>query len=177
LLGPMDKATTRPITDRVKTSLFDRLMAADRLADAVVADLFAGTGSLGLEALSRGAAHVTLIERDKVALDRLKRNLAAMGIGREANVVAGDALAASILPALERQPPTLIFVDPPYRMMSDGKDARRVAEQAERLAKIAAPTAMLVLRTDKHVAAPAFEGWAAADSHVYGSMSLHLYAK
>ncbi|MHC4996742.1 MAG: RsmD family RNA methyltransferase, partial [Planctomycetota bacterium] len=71
LLGPEGKNTTRPITDRVKVSLFDRLAAAGRIEGAVVLDLFSGTGSMGLECLSRGARHVTFVDRDRVALDRL----------------------------------------------------------------------------------------------------------
>jgi 16S rRNA (guanine966-N2)-methyltransferase len=177
LYGPQDKQTTRPMTDRVKTALFDRLSAADRIEEAVVVDLFAGTGSLGLESLSRGAAHVTFVERDRVALDRLKRNLNALGHRRrQANVVAGDALAASILPAFERRRPTLIFLDPPYRMMTDRKDNQRIARQAGRLARVGAPGALLVLRADKHAEPPAVTGWTGPTTYPYGSMNLHFYA-
>ncbi len=176
LLGPADKATTRPITDRVKTALFDRLDAAGRLAGAVVVDLFAGTGSLGLEALSRGADHVTLIERDPGARARLTRNVQALGAGREVNVVAGDALSGSILAAL-RRPPTLIFLDPPYRMMTRETDAARVRRQAERLAEAADGGALLILRTDKHVPAPPLAGWAEPASRTYGSMVVHAYPR
>jgi len=176
LLAPADKATTRPITARVKTALFDRLASADRLEDAVVVDLFAGTGSLGLEALSRGAAHVTFVERDRMALDRLKRNLHTLGHRkREANVVAGDALAASILPAFERRRPTLVFLDPPYRMLTSRKDAQRIARQAHRLAGACAPGALLILRAEKHAEPPAVAGWAGPTTYEYGSMMLHFY--
>ncbi len=176
LLGPADASTTRPITDRVKTSLFDSLEAAGRLARAVVLDLFAGTGSMGIECLSRGAKHVTFVERDRVAQERLKKNLAAIGAGPEANLIVGDATSAAILPALG-EPVTLIFVDPPYAMMSNDKRARPVVKQMRRLADSAAERAVMVLRTDKRTPAPTIEGWAGPTHKTHGSMTLHFYER
>jgi 16S rRNA (guanine966-N2)-methyltransferase len=80
-----------------------------------VLDLFAGTGAVGLEALSRGAAHVVFVERDRDAVRALRANLAALGLGAaEARVLRGDALAT--LPRLEGTTPPfdLVFLDPPY---------------------------------------------------------------
>ena len=104
--------TTRPTAERVRQALFDRLMHAPwggraLLEGARVLDVFAGTGALGLEALSRGAAHATFMEQDRAALTALRTNIAACRA--EATVVAGDA----------RRPPagtpcTLVFLDPPY---------------------------------------------------------------
>ena len=80
---PPDAETTRPITDRVKVSLFDRLWDAGLLDEGNALDIFSGTGSLGLEALSRGLSHCTFIERDKHALRLLKKNIDELGqIGR-----------------------------------------------------------------------------------------------
>ena len=105
--------TTRPTAERVRQALFDRLMHAPwggraLLEGARVLDVFAGTGALGLEALSRGAAHATFMEQDRAALTALRTNIAACRA--EATVVAGDA----------RQPPpgiacNLVLLDPPYR--------------------------------------------------------------
>jgi len=178
LLGPEDDATTRPITDRVKTSLFDRLDATGRIEGAIVADLFAGTGSLGLECLSRGASHVTFIERDRGAADRLRRNLEALRIGAEAAaLLRHDALGAALIDDLTDRPPTLIFVDPPYRMMLERGEARRVVRQMERLATVAGETALLILRTERHAEAPRVAGWADAETHHYGSMDVHHYER
>ena len=99
---------TRPTSDRVRETLFS--MLASRLGsfeDLRVADLFAGSGALGLEALSRGAAHATFVENNGAATALLKRN--AGKLGAEVQVVSGSALA---LPRAE--PFDLIFADPPY---------------------------------------------------------------
>ncbi len=103
---------TRPTAERVRQALFDRLMHAPwggraLLEGARVLDVFAGTGALGLEALSRGAAHATFMEQDRAALNALHANIAACGA--HATVLPGDA----------RRPPkgegcTLVFLDPPY---------------------------------------------------------------
>src|SRR6187549_2551889 len=87
LLAPKTDAT-RPITDRVKQSLFDIL--APEIPDAQVYDCFAGTGSMGLECLSRGAAHATFFEADRSAVVRLKKNIATLGVEGRSAVVAGD---------------------------------------------------------------------------------------
>lgn len=175
LLGPVDKATTRPITDRVKTALFDRLAAADRLAGARVLDCFAGTGSMGLECLSRGAAQVTFIERDRVALDRLRKNLRAIDRYDDAAVLTSDALAAGLVDALPGKPYQLLFIDPPYRMMTDRQSAAKVLEQMARLRHAASDDAVLVLRTDSHVEVDAVAGWRPPQAHRYGSMWLHFF--
>ncbi len=102
---------TRPTSDRAREGLFS--MLASRLGsfeDLQVADLFAGTGALGLEALSRGAAHCTFVEKDRAALDRLRHNIDRLGAGDRADVRAS---------AIEHAPPPpspcdLILVDPPY---------------------------------------------------------------
>ena len=99
---------TRPTSDRVRETLFS--MLASRLGsfeDLRVADLFAGSGALGLEALSRGAGHATFVENNAAAAALLKRNAAKLGA--EVQILGGSALA---LPRAE--PFDLIFADPPY---------------------------------------------------------------
>lgn len=103
--------TTRPTSDRAREGLFS--MLASRLGsfeDLQVADLFAGTGALGLEALSRGAAHCTFVEKDRAALDILKRNINRLGAGDRADI---RAQAVEHLPPPPR-PCDLIMLDPPY---------------------------------------------------------------
>jgi 16S rRNA (guanine966-N2)-methyltransferase len=126
LLPPEGSDTTRPITDRVKQSLFDILTPL--LPGARVYDCFAGTGSMGLESLSRGAAHATFFEADRAALKRLQQNIATLKVGPSSAVVPGDLFKwfASHQPEAKAD---LIFLDPPYRFLS---------EQPQALVKLAA---------------------------------------
>jgi 16S rRNA (guanine966-N2)-methyltransferase len=102
---------TRPTSDRAREGLFS--MLASRIGsfeDLQIADLFAGTGALGLEALSRGAAHCTFVEKDRTALDALRRNVERLGAGDRADIRAQ---------AVEHAPPParlydIVFIDPPY---------------------------------------------------------------
>lgn len=103
-------AGTRPTAGRVRETLFS--MLASRLGsfeDLRIADLFAGTGALGLEALSRGAASATFVESDTDALRAIRRNAVKLGAADRVRIIAGSALA---LPRSE--PFDLIFADPPY---------------------------------------------------------------
>jgi 16S rRNA (guanine966-N2)-methyltransferase len=108
---------TRPTSDRVREALFSLL---GDVSDARVLDLFAGTGSLGIEALSRGARSAVFIERNPRALRALKDNLASLEIGdARAEVRSGEALAA-LRSARERSETyDLVFIDPPYSRASD----------------------------------------------------------
>src|SRR5947208_16510520 len=108
LLGPLNAGTTRPITDRVKQSLFD--MIAPRLEGAVVYDCFAGTGSMGLECLSRGADRAVFFESNRSAVARLRQNISTLKVEKQADVVPGDLFqhfSATKSPALP--PADLIF--------------------------------------------------------------------
>jgi 16S rRNA (guanine966-N2)-methyltransferase len=111
--------TTRPTADRVRQALFDMLLHApwggrDAIAGAHVLDVFAGTGALGLEALSRGAAFATFIEQDRAALAALRANIATLRADDRTAALPGDALAAKPLAVAGRNPSTLVFLDPPY---------------------------------------------------------------
>jgi 16S rRNA (guanine966-N2)-methyltransferase len=113
LIAPAGE-TTRPTADRVRQALFDMLMHApwggrSVIEGAAVLDGFAGTGALGLEALSRGATSACLVDSDPAALRALRANIAACKAMGRCQVVAGDML--SISPGAAA---TLIFLDPPY---------------------------------------------------------------
>ena len=117
LKGPAK--ATRPTSDRVKESVFSILESMDVLEDAVVVDLFAGTGALGLEAASRGAKSVTLVEKDGAAAAICKENIALVYAslrknGAEASI---SLKQESVERYLKSAPPAdLIFVDPPYEL-------------------------------------------------------------
>ena len=103
-------ASTRPTADRVRETLFSMLVSRlGSFEDLRVADLFAGSGSLGLEALSRGAASATFVENDVRALAAMKRNVAKLGADDRVRILGGSALALA-----RSDPFDLILADPPY---------------------------------------------------------------
>ena len=101
----------RPTYDRVRESVFS--IIGSRVRDASVLDLFAGSGSLGIEGLSRGAARATFVEKDPRVRGVLLRNIEVLGLGREASVLGGDA-ARLLERGLPGAPFDLVFIDPPY---------------------------------------------------------------
>lgn len=173
LLAPETDAT-RPITDRVKQSLFDIL--APRLPDVRVYDVFAGTGSLGLECLSRGSTHATFFERDKSAAARLRRNVETIGVQARSRVVTQDVFgwfdAAIPVPAEQRA--GVIFLDPPYAFVRDRPDdLRRLAVKIAENHLVA--DGVIVFR---HDAADKLElpGLVVDDERTYGGMKLRFLA-
>jgi len=100
-------AATRPTPDRLRETLFDILQT--RIEGARFVDAYAGTGAVGIEALSRGAAHVWLLEKNRAALEAIRENVAALGIEGRATVVAGP-----VLQTISSYPADIVFLDPPY---------------------------------------------------------------
>lgn len=111
ILKSVNILSVRPATDRVKQTIFDVLSTRLDLEGAMVLDLFAGSGSLGIEALSRGAAHATFVETNRDAARCIRQNLTALGCLDRADVLEEDALwfVRSC-----RQQYALVFADPPY---------------------------------------------------------------
>jgi 16S rRNA (guanine966-N2)-methyltransferase len=170
LLAPEDSGTTRPITDRVKQSLFD-IVAPLLDEGAVVYDCFAGTGSMGLECLSRGAARAVFFEADRSALDRLKKNIAALRVEERSSVVAGDLFKYFANAVVPEAGVSVIFLDPPYRFLRERPE--QLAGLAEGLAQHLSPDGVVVFR---HDAADRLElpGLVRADERVYGRMALEF---
>jgi 16S rRNA (guanine966-N2)-methyltransferase len=144
LLAPESDAT-RPITDRAKQSVFDVLNP--RLPDAQIYDCFAGTGSMGLESLSRDAEFATFFEADRSALKLLSENLKALGVQERARIIPGDIFKWSRHAPPPEKKIDLIFLDPPYAMLRErGEDlialARILAEEH------LAPDGLVVFRHD-----------------------------
>lgn len=109
LLVPAGLAT-RPTTDKARQAVFNSLDSAGLIDGAAVADLYAGSGALGIEALSRGAATCVFVERDRAALHALRANIAALGLADRTTIVTSDVLAW--VPALRGV--DLALIDPPY---------------------------------------------------------------
>jgi 16S rRNA (guanine(966)-N(2))-methyltransferase RsmD len=106
-LKSLPGAATRPTPDRLRETLFDILQT--RIAGAAFADAYAGTGAVGIEALSRGAAHAWFLERGRSALEVIRDNLASLGLEARATVLAGPVLLT-----LPRVAADIVFLDPPY---------------------------------------------------------------
>jgi 16S rRNA (guanine966-N2)-methyltransferase len=163
-----DGVDIRPTPDRVRETLFNWLQP--RIVDARVLDLFAGSGALGLEALSRGAAHVTFVERDRRAVTAIGVLLKEWSESA-ATVTTGDALAW--LASAHREAPfDIVFIDPPF-------DAALVSAAA--LALVArgrlAPDARIYVEKRARDPSPALpEGWREQRAGRAGEVGYHLYA-
>ena len=158
-------AATRPTGDRVREALFSILGA--RVDDARVLDLFAGSGALGLEALSRGAALATFVESGQSALTALRANLAALGA--DAEVVRADALRwLRAAPDTARQY-DLVFLDPPY-----GRAAELGGPLSESLPAVLAPGALVVAECDRR--APLELTITKTDERCYGDTLIRIHA-
>jgi 16S rRNA (guanine966-N2)-methyltransferase len=111
---------TRPTSERVREALFSRLGHLGVVEGARVLDLYAGSGALGLEAASRGAAHVTLVEAAKAAAELCRRNAGALGLGERVDVVAARVQAyLAAPPSAGAAPADLVLLDPPYDVTED----------------------------------------------------------
>jgi 16S rRNA (guanine966-N2)-methyltransferase len=161
-----DTAGTRPVTDRVKEAIFSSIGAWVEGAD--VADLYAGSGSFGLEALSRGAASAVFVESGRKALDALKTNVKMVGLG-------GDVVDMKVHDYLEssRGPFHLVFVDPPWDM-----DAASLEEDLEKVDRVLAPRGEVVVsrRHDDRPPRPPV-AWRVIAEKRYGDTRVYRYEK
>ncbi|KHK97482.1 methyltransferase [Microbacterium mangrovi] len=166
---------TRPTSDRVRESLFAALESADALHGARVADLYAGTGALGLEALSRGAASADLVEQapgaEKLTRANAARVLKAMGGAVPASAVRVHRQSVGTYVATAHGPFDLVFLDPPYDL-GDGELARVLTALEPSLA----PDALIVVEraarsTDPEVPAE----WVAERTKRYGDTAIRWY--
>jgi 16S rRNA (guanine966-N2)-methyltransferase len=158
---------TRPTSDRARESVFNVLRHAkwlpgDVLDGAMVADIFAGTGALGLEALSQGAAHAVFIEQDRKASAVCRKNITNLKEEGQSLLLAADALAPPPRPA-DLAPRTLVFLDPPY-----GKDMGAQALEALVRRDWLAPQAVCVLEMSKKQQEKMPDGFKLEDERAYG---------
>lgn len=138
---------TRPTTERVREALFSRLEHYDALAGANVLDLYAGSGALAFEAVSRGARGAVLVEIAKAAADAARTNAAALGLNDQVEVVAQSV--ASWRPDSGDEPFDLVFADPPYDV-----EERAVGAFLERLAEPGVLTEEAVIMVERSVRSP-----------------------
>jgi 16S rRNA (guanine966-N2)-methyltransferase len=155
--------STRPTADRVREALFSILVAAGAVEGARVLDLFAGSGALGIEALSRGAASVDFVDSDERAVAAVRANLAA--VGAEAAVSRRDAFAWL---ASARGPYDLVFADPPYS--SAGRAAGRLSGL---LPPLLTDSSFTVTESDKRD--PLILDLPLADERTYGDTRIAIH--
>ncbi|MBM81397.1 MAG: 16S rRNA (guanine(966)-N(2))-methyltransferase RsmD [Planctomycetaceae bacterium] len=171
--------TTRPITDRAKEYLFEHIRFEVR--DRCVLDAFSGTGSLGLEAISRGSSSVVFIEQDRKAHELLRRNVEAIGVEEPHLCWRADILKTSFRPKTPETlfPYSLVFFDPPYRMIQDLRPKQEIYRSLTRLAKETVTTddVLLVLRTPEHSKFEMPECWELRRHLYISTMTLYLYHK
>jgi len=169
ITAPRGKAT-RPMLDRVREALFSTVQ--DWLEDGRVLDLFAGSGSLGIEALSRGAAKARLVERNPKTAALLSANLEALDLARRAEVVVGDALERASWG--KRSSADLILFDPPYPLLEDPNSRTEVLATVASLAcEVLRPKGMLVFHAARRAVTPgAFDPRLSVKERVYGTNSL-----
>jgi 16S rRNA (guanine966-N2)-methyltransferase len=167
---------TRPTSDRAREGLFGALEArlGAGLSGVAALDLFAGTGALGLEALSRGASRAVFVESDESAAGALEANVAALGAGERTTVVRGDAFAGASARAVALGPFALLLLDPPYRI-----EQALVWEAVERLDRDgcldADPLIVYEHLRSAEVSAPA--GFEALRTYVYGDTAMTLFGR
>jgi 16S rRNA (guanine966-N2)-methyltransferase len=159
---------TRPTADRVREGLFSMLTSRRELVGTHVLDLFAGTGALGLEALSRGVAHATFVESGREALVALRENVRSLGLEARSTIVgqkverAIDSIAG---------PFGLVFCDPPYALVREPA----LSAVLVKVAGLCEPEATLVLEHDSKDAPPELGSMMATESRRYGDTSLTFY--
>lgn len=176
LEGPPDAETTRPITSRVKESVFNLLRGW--CEDAVVLDLFAGVGAIGLEAVSRGAREVVMVELNGRIASILQFNVRELGCGDRATVVRADAMGPAALAQAPRDC-DLVFVDPPYVLWDDEVTRARLIDLAARCRANMKDESFLILRTPEDIPEdfPGIPGFDGPETHAYSlDMFVHLFS-
>ncbi len=154
IVAPEGEAT-RPTTDRAREATFNSLMSLGAVEDAKVIDLFAGSGAMGIEALSRGAASCAFLERDRKALDSIRYNIKTLQLADNTTVLSGDVMTNVV--ALRNV--DLVLADPPY-------DFDRWTDLLTVLNLVLAPGGVVVTESGREIQPP--EGWDVLRSKRYG---------
>ena len=165
----MPRSGTRPTTDRVRESLFNLLSARLDLDGLSVLDLYAGSGALGIEALSRGAASAVFVESDKSAANVIEKNISALGV-RGATVRRGAVTA--MLASTAARSVDLVFADPPYEV--DVREIETVLAALTTSGWAASGTVAVVERPASGPTLTWPEGWKVWPSRTYGDTRLEL---
>jgi len=177
LLSPKTR-DSRPITDRVKESLFSVLYKYDLPGGAVVADLFCGVGSLGLEALSRRAEFVMFVEQDSKIIVTLNKNIEKAGFVRGSKVMRANAFRIGAPVGAEAKKYGLVFIDPPYVTTTDVQADSRLGRLMLLLEQQAADDGIVVVRTHVQVSLlDKYGEFAVLERRWWGTMAVTILRK
>jgi 16S rRNA (guanine966-N2)-methyltransferase len=169
---------TRPITDRVKESVFNILYTKGYLENRIVADLFCGTGSMGLEALSRGAKWATFVDKERRVIEILKRNIEKADFIAQSKAVSGNIFRIGAPPTPECGLYDLVFVDPPYVMSNECGPTSQVGKLMALLSEQMLPGGLAILRThERAVIQSAYAELTQVDQRNWGTMTVTFYCK
>lgn len=163
--SPTNRLTTHPMGDRIRSSLFN--IIGTEVKDAEVLDAFAGTGALGIEAISRGAKNVTFIERDRLASKILKENIDQLGVSDMADVV--QVGVSTWIEKNQGKIYDIIFADPPYNDLQ--------LSTVERLGGLLKPNGLMVLSYPGRGEVPHVNEVVVVDNRSYGDAALAFYRK
>jgi 16S rRNA (guanine966-N2)-methyltransferase len=158
------KTEVRPTMDRVKAAIFSSL--GDEVIGARILDLFAGTGGLGIEALSRGAASALFVDENSAAVAAIERNLIRTKL--EGRVRQQDVFAF-LRSAQTREPFKIIFADPPYEKTKSGAEFTSLLLEDRQLAEMLEPSGIFVLEKRPGEQTPQMPGWNITRSKAYGA--------
>lgn len=162
--------TTRPTSDRVREAVFSAIESRiGRWQGVRAVDLYAGSGALGIEALSRGASHVVFVENDRKAAGFIRRNLSALGVGDDRAVVLTERAESGLCGQFPGHPASLLFADPPYRI-----DAAQVVGvfQAHAEAGVIRPGALVVYEHAAGVSPSWPDGFTPEEPRRYGDTAV-----
>ncbi len=159
-----DGHTTHPMSERIRNAIFNSIK--DELADAVILDAFAGSGALGIEAISRGAAHATFVEKDRIAGRIIDENIKTLKINDQTKVIHGSVKGWVNRTNVRYD---IIFADPPY--------ATPQFSTVIKLFRLLKPNGLMVLSYPGRGEAPTETGVVVVDNRSYGTAALAYYRK
>jgi 16S rRNA (guanine(966)-N(2))-methyltransferase RsmD len=165
-------AALRPTSDRLRETLFDILQT--RIEGSFFVDGYAGTGAVGIEALSRGARAVVFLEKHRASVALIRRNLEALGVTAGAEILAGDVVANLGELAAQGEPADILFFDPPYR---ETQEYERVLEALAESPLVAAHTLLIFEREKKHALPAAHGSLTRVRTAVQGDAALDFFTR
>ncbi len=174
LLASPRGASTRPTSDRVREALFSILESRGAIAGARVVDFYAGTGALGLEALSRGAEFATFVESDRRALEALARNVDSLRERKRTRVLSQPVMRAATT-TLANDGAALVFFDPPYAEVASGEGIAKLLDAVTKHHVVRDGATLVLEHASRDEFRPITPALCETDARTYGDTTLKFY--